>query len=97
MFMRILAILTAVAVAGCLRQEMPPQSAVKKQIVYRERIVVQERIVYVPSCPEEPLGGCNAVKVQASCAEHRRCQWVGQHGRATGKIVEGYCRKIHCQ
>ena len=98
--MRFLTILSAALLIGCGHQEASttkPRTVVKKEIVYRDRIVVQERIIYVPSCPEEPSGGCNALKEQTLCAAQRRCQWVGQHGRATGRIVEGYCRKIHCR
>jgi hypothetical protein len=81
-FMRTVAIVAAVLLAGCAHEEAARQET---RIVYRDRI----KVVY--ACRPEPEGGCNSLKDRSACLAHKRCNW------AEGDKVRGYCRRIFCR
>jgi hypothetical protein len=58
--MRIVAIIAAVLLAGCVPGDPQPETGTK--------------VLYM--CRPEPPGGCNALKSEGECRKNLRCGWT---------------------
>ena len=104
--MRILAILAALAIAGCAHQEATQTKTITKtaqgpprvEKVYVDRpikeivYVDKEKVVYIDKCPHPiPLTAyCGSKTTQDSCDAEQRCHWVRRE-------LKPHCRRLHCK
>jgi hypothetical protein len=103
--MRIVTILVALAVVGCVHQEAAQPKTITKP-VYQDKIISppqgKSASVYQPVplgpiiekvivhvCRPEPADGCNSLKSEAHCRKHLRCDWT--------RRGVGYCHRIYCR
>jgi hypothetical protein len=84
-FVRAVAILAALSLAGCASEDALQLPALTKTTSHQKAV---SQGYY--QCVPEPEAGCISVKSRQDCVAHSRCQW------AEGEGAGGFCRRIYC-